>query len=97
MTQDLLSAFLILCIAGIVADTVVKIVKARAGGGKKLEAQLHKLEAQLADQGSALDAAHQGLADQAAQMQELHDRLDFAERLLTQARERQGLGPGAQG
>lgn len=95
MPHDLLNAFLILCLAGVAGDTLVKIIRAKVGGGKKLEGQLKKLEAQIAEQSAALAWTHQGLADQAAQIQELNERLDFAERLLTQSRERQGLGPGS--
>jgi uncharacterized coiled-coil protein SlyX len=91
----ILSAVLIIAVAGIVGDTIVKLVKARSGGGGKLQSRLDQLTGQVMDQNAALEAAHTAIADQAAQIQELHERLDFVERLLTQSREKQGLGPGA--
>jgi len=42
-----------------------------------------------------LDDAHAGLADQAAQLAELQERVDFAERLLAQGRDRSALGAGS--
>ena len=93
--MGLLSAFLIIRVAGIVGDTIVKLVKARSGGGGKLESRLDQLTGQVMDQNAALESARTAIADQAAQIQEWHERLDFAERLLTQSRERQGLGPRA--
>lgn len=93
--MGILSALLILCVAGIVGDTLVKLAKARSGGGGKLQSRLDDLAGQVQDQAVALEAAHTAIADQAAQIQELHERVDFAERLLTRSRDLQGLGPGA--
>jgi hypothetical protein len=44
-----------------------------------------------------LENAHDSLANQATQLAELHERLDFAERLLAQGRDRTALKPGDQG
>jgi chromosome segregation ATPase len=81
--------FLII-MAGILADTLVKIVKHRAGA-TQLRAGLEDLRHQLEDQANRLTDA---LASQDAQLQELQERLDFAERVLTQVRDRPGLGAG---
>lgn len=49
------------------------------------------LRQQLDDQTIDLDDARQVLANQSAQLAELQERVDFAERMLIQARERQSL------
>ena len=78
---------------GILGDTIVKIVKHRAGS-PQLRADLQDLRQQLEDQANRLTDAQAALASQDAQLQELHERLDFTERMLTQGRDRPGLGPG---
>jgi len=50
------------------------------------------LQGQLDAQASALEEAQATLARQAAQLAELEERLDFTERMLAQARDRQQLG-----
>lgn len=92
--MGVLTGILIVVLAGIAADTVTKIVKARAGGPKHLQAQLDHLREQLDDQAIALSRAESRLADQDGQLQELHERVEFSERLLTQARDAARLGPG---
>lgn len=91
------TGILIVVLAGIAADTVTKIVKARAGGSKQLESQLDQLREHLDDQAMALARAETRLADQDRQLHELHERVDFTERLLTQARDAARLGPGPAG
>jgi len=49
------------------------------------------MQEQLDEQAAALEDAQARLASQATQLAELHERVDFAERLLTQARDRQAL------
>jgi len=49
------------------------------------------IQQQLDAQADALEEAQATLARQAAQLAELNERVDFAERLLTQARDRQAL------
>jgi hypothetical protein len=44
-----------------------------------------------------LEDAQTGIASQAAQLAELQERLDFAERLLVQQREWPELRPGGEG
>ena len=74
---------------GIVGDTVVKVAKGR-GGSKavaQLEADVDELRGQLADAESAM-------AGHAQQLAEIQERLDFAERLLAQQRQKPQLGSG---
>ncbi len=49
------------------------------------------IQQQLAAQADALEEAQATLARQAAQLAELNERVDFAERVLTKARDRQTL------
>ena len=81
--MNVIIALFILAVTGIVADTIVKVAKARSGGGaaKALRGELDELGQQLAD-------AQATIAAQAESIQELHERLDFTERILTQAREK---------
>jgi hypothetical protein len=46
------------------------------------------LQDQVEEQAAALEEAESNLANQASQLAELQDRVDFAERLLIQARDR---------
>jgi cell division protein FtsL len=84
--------FLIIFV-GILADTIVKIVKHRAGS-PQLRAELQELRRQLDDQANRLTDAQATLANQDIQLLEMQERLDFAERILTQVRDRPGLGAG---
>jgi hypothetical protein len=77
----------IIIVAGIAADAVVKIVKARsAGGGAPARAELASLQRQLDEQADVI-------ASQSQRLQELEERFDFAERLLAASRERRPLPP----
>lgn len=79
-----------LAIAG---TTLVLIAGAIAGairGRGSSRSDLAQLNDQLKDQAAALDEVQNSLANQAAHLAELHERLDFAERLLTQGRDRTG-------
>jgi len=51
------------------------------------------LQQQLDDQAAALEDAQAKLALQSTQLAELQERVDFAERMLAQARDRTKLGP----
>jgi hypothetical protein len=51
-------------------------------------AELNRLQEQLEQQAVVLEDTQALLASQANQIAELHERIDFAERLLTQARDR---------
>jgi hypothetical protein len=87
--MNVILALFVLAVTGIVADTIVKVAKARSGGGaaKALRAELDDLSQQLGD-------AQATIAAQADSIQELHERLDFTERVLTQVKERGALGRG---
>ena len=89
--MNIIIALFVLAVTGIVADTIVKVAKARGGGaGSKA------LRGELDDLGQQLQDAQATIASQAESIQELHERLDFTERILTQAREKGALGRGAE-
>ena len=96
--MNVLLALFILAVTGIVADTLVKVAKARSGGGAitVLRGELDDLNQQLLDQSAALADAQVTIAAQAELIQELHERVDFAERILTQVREKGTLGRGSE-
>lgn len=54
--------------------------------------ELARMKQQLEQQAAALEDAQTTLADQWTQLAELQERVDFAERLLVQARDRSALG-----
>lgn len=95
--MNVLVGIFILVMTGIVGDTIVKVAKARLGGGmaKALRGELDDLAQQLQDQSAALADAQSTIVAQAESIQELHERVDFAERILTQAREKGALGRGS--
>jgi uncharacterized protein YycO len=77
-----------LAIAG---TTLVLVAGAIAGairGRGPSRSELSQLSDQLKDHAAALDDVQNGLASQSSQMAELQERLDFAERLLAQGRDR---------
>ena len=78
----------------IAGTTLVMVAGAIAGairGRGSSKSELSHLSDQLKDHAAALDEVQNSLADQSAQMAELHERLDFAERLLAQDRDRAAL------
>ena len=80
-----------LAIAG---TTLVLVAGAIAGairGRGSSRSELAQLGEQLRDHAAALEDIHNSLASQSSQLAELHERLDFAERLLTQGRDRTAL------
>jgi uncharacterized protein YycO len=77
-----------LAIAG---TTLVLVAGAIAGairGRGSSRSELSQLSDQLKDHAAALEDVQNSLASQSSQMAELHERLDFAERLLAQGRDR---------
>ena len=94
--MEFLGGLFIIILAGIAADTIVKVVKARAGGRgtPQFTAELKELRRLLAEQAAALDDAQNALAAQQVQLQEVQERLDFTERILAQVREGPGLDAG---
>jgi uncharacterized coiled-coil protein SlyX len=93
--MDVLTTLMIIGVATVAGETVIRVARARAGGAAPLQAHLDQLEQRFDDQASTLAEVQSHLAGQEAQFRELQDRLDFAERLLTQAQDRSALGPGA--
>ena len=82
-----------LAIAG---TTVVLAVGAIAGairGRGSSRSEISHLSDQLKDQAAALEDVQQSLANQSSHLEELQERLDFAERLLAQGRDRTALRP----
>jgi cell division protein FtsL len=75
-----------LAIAGV---TLIVIVRSIAGAflRRGSRSELAELKEQVDEQSAELEEAQRSIAD-------LHNRLDFAERLLAQTRERSPLGPG---
>jgi len=81
----------------IFATTAVLVARSIAGaiGGRGASrSEVARLKEQLEQQAAMLEDAQTSLANQSAQLAELEERLDFTERLLTQARDRSALGPG---
>jgi hypothetical protein len=80
-----------LAIAG---TTLVLVTGAIAGairGRGSSRSQLSQLNDQLKDHDAALEEVQNSLASQSSQLAELQERLDFAERLLAQGRDRTAL------
>ena len=78
----------------IVGTTLVLVAGAIAGavrGRGSQRSELGQLTHQLKEQAAALEEVQNTLASQSSQLAELHERLDFAERVLTQARDRPAL------
>lgn len=72
----------LLIFIGIPAITVLKIARLRAA----------RLESPSSDAVARLDALEHGLQDLQAELAETQERLDFAERLLSKARDERRLG-----
>jgi chromosome segregation ATPase len=88
-----MTGLFIVILAGILAGTVAEIAKAIARRGAS-PLELASLKQQLEQQAAALEEVESTVVDQTAQLAELHERVDFAERLLAQARDRPALGAG---
>ena len=87
-----LTGFFIIILAGMALGAVREIAKALASRGAST-ADLAKLKQQLDQLTTELEEVRADLSTQAAQFTELQERLDFAERLLAQSRDR-ALGAG---
>jgi outer membrane murein-binding lipoprotein Lpp len=78
----------------IVATTVVLVAGAIAGairGRGSPRSAVTQLADQVRDQAAALEDLQNSVASQSNQLAELNERLDFAERLLAQSRDRTAL------
>jgi predicted nucleic acid-binding Zn-ribbon protein len=83
-----------LAIAG---TTIVLVAGAIAGairGRASSQSEVARLRDQLEQHAAALEDAQNSLASQSTQLAELQERVDFAERLLAQGRDRTALRPG---
>ncbi len=79
------------------ATTAVLVARAIAGaiaGRGTSRSELAQIKERLEQYATALEDAQTSLANQSTQLAELQERIDFAERLLAQARDRSALGPG---
>lgn len=84
----------------IAATTAVLVAKAIAGaiaGRGASRSDLAQIRERLEQHVAVLEDTQSTLANQSTQLAELQERLDFAERLLAQARDRSALGPGGKG
>jgi hypothetical protein len=80
-----------LAIAG---TTLVLVAGAIAGairGRGSSRSELSQLSDQMKDHAAALEDVQNSLTNQSSQLADLHERLDFAERLLAQGRDRAAL------
>jgi hypothetical protein len=84
---------LALAIAGTTIVLVAGVISGAIRGRGSSRADLDHLTDQLKDQAAALEDVQNSLASQSSQLAELHERLDFAERLLTQGRDRVSFKP----
>jgi uncharacterized protein YycO len=82
----------------IAATTAVLVARAIASGliGRRgaPPAEISELKEQMEQQAAALEDAENRMADQSAQLAELQERLDFAERILARDRDRPSLEAG---
>ena len=79
------------------ATTAVLVARAIAGaiaGRGASRSELAQIRERLEQHAAVLEDAQATLANQSTQLAEFQERLDFAERLLAQARDRSALGPG---
>ena len=78
----------------IAGATLVLVAGAIAGalrGRGSSRSEVAQLSEQLKDHAAALDEVQNNLASQSSQLAELQERLDFAERMLAQERDRTAL------
>ncbi len=83
--MSFLMGLFIIVLAGMAVGAISEIAKAVAGRGASTR-ELAELKLQLEQYATALQEAQSTLSDQATELAELQERVDFAERLLAQAR-----------
>lgn len=83
-----------LLIAGGTLVMTVKMIAVAITGRRPSSPELAQLRDELDQQAAALEDAQQVLASQNTQLAEIQERLDFAERMLAQTRDRPALRPG---
>ena len=78
----------------LIAGATIVLVAGAIGGairGRGSSRSVAQLSDELKDHAAALEDIRNSLANQSSQLVELHERLDFAERLLAQGRDRTAL------
>lgn len=85
-----LGGLFIIIMGGLAVGAISEIAKAIAGRGASSK-ELVELKLQLEQHAAALQDAQSALSEQATELAELQERVDFAERLLAQARDRKAL------
>jgi len=83
-----------LAIVAMTAVMVAKVIAGAIAGRGASRSDIAQIREQLEQHTVALEDAQTNLADQSSELAELQERLDFAERLLAQSRDRSALGPG---
>ena len=82
-------------IALVIAGTTLVLVAGAIGGAIRgrgsSRSEVGQLSEQLKEQAALLEDVQNSIAGQSSQLAELHERLDFAERMLTQGRDRTAL------
>lgn len=81
----------------IAATTMILVVRSIAGaiaGRGSSRSELAQIKQRLDEHAAALEDAQTTVTNQSTQLAELQERLDFAERLLAQAKDRSALGAG---
>ena len=73
---------------------IVKTIAAAVTASSGSSTQLNELREQAEHTAALMEEAQALLSNQSAQIAELQERVDFAERLLTQSRDRGALGSG---
>jgi len=86
-----LTGLFIIILGGMAVGAITEVAKAIGRRGVSAS-DLSDVRQQLEQNLEALEEARTTLANQGAQLTELQERLDFAERMLTQARDRGALG-----
>jgi len=85
---------LALTIAAATIVLVAKTIAGAVGGRGASRTDVAQIKQQLEQHAAALEDAQTTLTNQSTQVAELQERLDFAERLLAQGRDRSALGAG---
>jgi len=85
-----MTGLFIIILAGLAVGAISEIARAIAGRGTSSK-ELAELKLQLEQYHTALQDAQSAFAEQATELAELQERVDFAERLLAQARERKAI------
>lgn len=92
--MDFVTGMVIVFLSGMALSALTKITQAIAGR-RASTVELAQMTKQLEEYSAAFEDAQAAFAAQATQLAEMQERLEFAERLLLQARERGALGGGS--